>query len=49
MRRQLHLDIVDRTPLVDGTNVQDRQFVVLEILQVVRVLDRHIDDWNPGS
>ena len=54
MRRQLHLDVVDRTPLVDCANVQDRQFVVLEILQVVRVRDRHIDNRNregrcPGS
>ena len=46
MRRQLHLDVVDRTPLVDGSNVEDRQFVVLEILQVVRVLDRHIGNRN---
>ena len=46
MRRQLHLDVVDRTPLFDGSNIEDRQLVVLEILQVVRVLDRHIHNRN---
>ena len=42
--RQLHLDVVDRPRAIDRLDVQNRQFVVLEILQVEGIFEGDLDD-----
>ena len=44
IRRQLHLDVVNRPRAINRLDVENRQFVLLEILDVEWVLQRDLDD-----